>query len=82
MDTVQVGAHDNTLSSTASFTLPPLVMIEFDQPHYLDNTSGSSPARKYAGIDVAAGEFGSWMPIGAVQTATGMKVPGRFGAHE
>ena len=41
---------------------------------YLDNSSGSGPALKYAGADVMAGEFGAWTPIGAVQTAGGYDV--------
>ena len=29
---------------------------------------------KYEGADVVAGEFGGWVPIGAVQTTTGYDV--------
>ena len=33
---------------------------------YLDGSSGSGPALKYAGSNVTVGEFGGWTPIGAV----------------
>ena len=38
---------------------------------YLDGSNGTGPALKYNGANVTAGEFGSWTPIGAVQTASG-----------
>ena len=38
------------------------------------SSSGSGPALKYNGANVTAGEFGSWTPIGAVQTASGYDV--------
>ena len=48
---------------------------------FLDSIStGSDPSLKYGGADVVAGQFGSWTPIGAEQTASGYqvawKVPG------
>ena len=42
--------------------------------YYFLYDSGSDPALKYGGMAVAAGEFGAWTPIGAVQTATGYDV--------
>ena len=41
---------------------------------YLDGSSGSGPALKYAGSNVTVGEFGGWTPIGAVQTASGYDI--------
>ena len=50
---------------------------------YLDNSSGSGPALKDAGADVTAGEFGAWVPIAAVQTASGYDVAWEIpGANE
>ena len=37
---------------------------------FVDSTGGSDPALKYNGADVVAGEFGAWVPIGAVQTSS------------
>ena len=49
----------------------------------VDNTGGSDPALKYNGADVMAGEFGAWVPIGAVQTASGYDVAWEMpGANE
>ena len=42
--------------------------------YYLLNGSGAGPVLKYAGADVTVGEFGSWHPIGAVQTTAGYDV--------
>ncbi len=51
--------------------------------YFLDNSSGSSPALKYNGTDIVAGEFGGWVPIGAVQTASGYDVAWELpGANE
>ena len=38
------------------------------------STPASDPVLKYKGIDVTAGQFGTWVPIAAVQTATGYDV--------
>ena len=63
--------------------------VWIDQPepvsndYFLDNSSGSGPALKYGGADVVAGEFGGWVPIGAVQTASGYDVAWEIpGANE
>ena len=51
--------------------------------YFLDNSSGSGPALEYNGADVVAGEFGAWMPIGAVQTASSYDVAWEIpGANE
>ena len=44
---------------------------------YLYDTTGTGPTLKYGGVDVVGGEFGTWAPIGAVQTANGYDVAGR-----
>ena len=42
---------------------------------FLDSIStGSGPSLKYGGVDVVAGQFGGWTPIGAEQTASGYQV--------
>jgi len=45
-----------------------------NQLYYLDNSSGVGPELQYGGADVVAGEFGGWVPIGAVQTTGGYEV--------
>ena len=56
-------------------------LVQVGSYYYLDSIStGSGPELKYGGSPVAAGQFGSWTPIGAEQTASGYevawKVPG------
>ena len=41
---------------------------------YNVTTAVSDPVLKYRGVNVTAGEFGTWMPIGAIQTASGYDV--------
>jgi serralysin len=43
-------------------------------PNYFLYQSGSGPALKYGGAAVTAGEFGTWAPIGAVQTSGGYEI--------
>ena len=50
------------------------VTNQVSSTYYLNRSSGSDPALKYQSADVTTGEFGSWMPIGAVQTTTGYDV--------
>jgi tryptophan-rich protein len=52
------------------------------QYYYLDNSNGSGPAFKYEGTNVSVGEFGSWTPIGAVQTASGYDVVLQDGSNK
>ena len=84
-DTLQVRVNDGTAWSTwTSFTVtaPPLViatdlstsLTEVADQIYLDNSGGSGPALKYANAPWVVGQSGGWMPIGAVQTATGYEV--------
>ena len=50
-------------------------LVEVGNNYYLDNISrGTGPELQYAGAPVTAGQFGSWAPIGAEQTATGYDV--------
>jgi hypothetical protein len=98
IDTLQIRAEDATgWSAWASFTVtaPPLViqtdtsslgstgLTEVANDYFLYNSGGSGPALQYAGADVVAGEFGGWVPIGAVQTASGYDVAWEIpGANE
>jgi hypothetical protein len=51
--------------------------------YFLYNASGSGPALQADGAPVTAGEFSGWVPIGAVQTATGYDVAWEIpGANE
>ena len=55
-------------------------LVSVGNDYFLDNSAGSGPELKYAGAAVVAGQFSTWTPIGAEQTATGYevawKVPG------
>ena len=42
--------------------------------YFLYNSLGSGPSLKYGGLDVTAGQFGAFAPIGAEKTATGYQV--------
>ena len=42
--------------------------------YFLYDSVGSGPSLKYAGVDVVAGQFGTWAPIGAEKTATGYEI--------
>jgi len=51
-------------------------LTEVGNVFYLDDvTTGTGPSLKIpSGADFTAGEYGSWTPIGAIQTATGYEV--------
>ena len=89
IDTLQIRAEDATgWSAWASFTVtaPPLViqtdtgsfgstsLTEVGERIFSLQQQRVRPALKYGGADVVAGEFGGWVPIGAVQTASGYDV--------
>jgi hypothetical protein len=58
-------------------------LTEVANEYFLYNGSGVGPALKAGGTDVVAGEYGGWVPIGAVQTATGYDVAWELpGANE
>jgi hypothetical protein len=47
-----------------------------------DHTSGTGPSLKIGGMDVVAGQFGTWSPFDAVQTASGYDIAWRNGAGQ
>ena len=50
-------------------------LVEVGTNFYLNSiSSGSGPELKYGGTAVAAGQFGTWTPIGAEVTATGYEI--------
>ena len=50
-------------------------LVQAGSNYFLDPSGGSSgPELKYGGAPVTAGEFGGWLPIGAVQTASGYDI--------
>ena len=49
-------------------------LVEVGNNFFLDNSAGSGPELKYGSAAVMAGQFGTWTPIGAEQTATGYEV--------
>ena len=57
-------------------------LTEVGNNFYLYNNS-VGPSLKYAGAPVAAGEFGGWTPIGAIQTASGYDIAWKLaGTHQ
>jgi len=60
----------STVVESAGSTSP----TEVGNTIFLDDSSGSGPSLKYVGAAVVAGEFGTWTPIGAEQTASGYEV--------
>ena len=74
---------DPTVIQTDTSSFGSTSLTEVGNQYYLYNSSGSGPALKYGGADVVAGEFGGWVPIGAVQTASGYDVAWEIpGANE
>src|SRR6185312_239894 len=68
--TVAVGPVTTVIESAGSTSL-----VAVSNHFFLDNIStGLGPSLKYGGADVVAGQFGSWTPIGAEQTASGYQV--------
>ena len=56
-------------------------LAEIGNNYFLEGSGGSAPELKYNGVAVTAGEFGGWVPIGAVQTASEITtLPGRISA--
>src|SRR5450756_2114754 len=50
-------------------------LVQTANDYFLQNTgTGTGPELKYQGAPITAGEWGSWEPIGAVQTSTGYMV--------
>ena len=48
-------------------------LVEAGNIFYLES-GGSGPSLKYAGVDVVAGQFGAWSPIGVEATASGYEL--------
>lgn len=72
-----VTATPSTLIQTDGTTS----LVQVGNSYYLDNASTlTGPELKYGGAPVTVGEFGSIVPIGAIQTSTGYdvawKIPG------
>jgi beta-glucanase (GH16 family) len=57
-------------------------LTEVANDFFLDNSGASGPSLKMNGMDVWAGQFGSWTPIGAVQTASGYDVAWKNGSAD
>ena len=68
------GNYTGTIAATVIQTDGSTSLIEIANQYYLDGSSGSGSALTYNGAAVTAGEFGSWTPIDAVQTASGYDV--------
>jgi len=47
---------------------------------FLDDSTGSGPSLKVAGVDFVAGQYGDWAPISAEKTAGGYEVAWKNGA--
>ena len=65
-----VGPTVTVIQTDGSTSLTEVANLYF----YLDGSGGTGPSLKYGGTNVTAGEFGSWTPIGAIQTASGYDV--------
>ena len=50
------------------------VLTEVGNNYFLDGTAGTGPELQKGGVDVVAGQFPGWQPIGAAETATGYEV--------
>src|SRR6185437_1632394 len=50
-------------------------LVQAGNNYFLENAStGNGPELKYQGAPITAGEWGAWVPIGAVQTSNGYEV--------
>ena len=66
-----IGVPGTVIGSARSTSLVTMVGSKF----FLDSIStGSGPSLKTGGVDVVAGQFGGWTPVGAEQTASGHQV--------
>jgi serralysin len=70
-----LGFHTATVPTLVIEAFGSTSLVQAGSNFYLDsNSTGSGPQLKYGGSPVATGEFGSWTPIGAEQTASGYEV--------
>ena len=65
-----IGPTQKVIQTDGSTSLTEVANLYF----YLESSGGTGPALKYSGANVAAGEFGSWTPIGAIEAASGYDV--------
>ena len=70
LTTTVIQADTNSFGTT-KFTE---VADQVSSAYYLDGSSGSGPMLKLGGAPVVTGQFGAWVPFGAVQTSTGYDV--------
>jgi hypothetical protein len=49
---------------------------------YLEDSTGAGPTLKVQDANVAAGQFGAWIPIGAEKTASGYEIAWKFGSAD
>ena len=65
-----IGVGGTVIESAGSTSL-----VAVGSKFFLDSIStGSGPSLKTGGVDVVAGQFGGWTPIGVEQTASGYQV--------
>jgi hypothetical protein len=70
-----LGFHTLTPVTTVIEAFGSTSLVQVGNNFYLNSiSSGTGPELKYNGSAVTAGEFGSYAPIGAEQTATGYEV--------
>jgi hypothetical protein len=57
-------------------------LAEVGDQYFLFDGNGTGPSLKQGGMDVVAGQFGAWTPIGAVQTSSGYDVAWKNGSAD
>jgi serralysin len=65
-----VGPTETVIATDGSTSLTEVGNLYFS----LDGSDGSGPTLKFNGSNVTVGEFGGWVPISAVQTASGYDI--------
>ena len=67
-----VNTAGNASAASAALTVTVVSAATLTQAGstYDVSTPASDPVLKYKGVDVTAGQFGTWVPIAAVQTAS------------
>jgi serralysin len=70
-----LGFHLTVNTTTVIELLGSTSLVKVGNSYYLDaNSTGSGPLLKISGAGVVAGQYGTWAPIGAEQTAGGYDV--------
>ena len=62
----QIATDTNSFGTT--------ILTEVGNNYFLDGTGGTGPELQKGGVNVVAGQFAGWQPIGAAETATGYEV--------